>query len=136
MINVQVIDNTSQIKLALINTEVNASWYEDEVQALNAVEENHPSVVLLNYEVRKEQTADYINLIRKANLESKIIIIANELNEDKIIKCLIAGAKGYQEIKQLEIYADKLIRVIDAGEAWITRRMVAILLDSLIKTGA
>ena len=133
MINVQVIDNTGQIKLALINAKVNVSCYEDEVQALNAVEESQPSVILLNYEVRKEQTADYIGIIRKANLESKIIIIADELSEEKIIKCLIAGAKGYQETKQLEPYVDKLIKVVDAGEAWITRRMVAILLDSLIK---
>ena len=133
MINVQVIDNTGQIKLALINAKVNVSCYEDEVQALNAVEESQPSVILLNYEVRKEQTADYIGIIRKANLESKIIIIADKLSEEKIIKCLIAGAKGYQETKQLETYVDKLIKVVDAGEAWITRRMVAILLDSLIK---
>ena len=133
MINVQVIDNTDQIKLALINAEMNVLCYEDEVQALNAVEESQPSVILLNYKVREEQTANYIGLIRKANLESKIIVISDELSEEKIIKCLIAGAKGYQEAKQLETYVDKLIKVVDAGEAWITRRMVAILLDSLIK---
>ena len=132
MINVQVIDNTDQIKLAF-NAEVNVLCYKDEVQALNAVEESQSSVILLNYEVRKEQTADYIALIGKANLDSKIIVIADELSEEKIIKCLTAGAKGYQETKQLETYVDKLIKVVDAGEAWITRRMVAVLLDSLIK---
>ena len=134
MISVQVIDNTGQIKLALVNAGASVSCYEDEVQALNAVEESRPSVILLNYEVRKEQTADYIGLIRKANLESKIIVISDELSEEKIIKCLIAGAKGYQEAKQLEAYVDKLIKVVDAGEAWITRHMVAVLLDSLIKS--
>ena len=134
MINVQAIDNTGQIKLALVNAGASVSCYEDEVQALNAVEESRPSVILLNYEVRKEQTADYIGLIRKANLESKIIVISDELSEEKIIKCLIAGAKGYQEAKQLEAYVDKLIKVVDAGEAWITRHMVAVLLDSLIKS--
>ena len=132
MINVQVIDDRGQIKSTLIGAKLNASWQEDEVQALNFVEEKQPSVILLNYDVRKEQTADYIVLIRKASVKSKVIIIADELSEENILKCLIAGAKGYQEIKQLEVYVDKLIRVVDAGEAWITRRMVAILLDSLI----
>ena len=31
------------------------------------------------------------------------------------------------------VHAKKIIKVVDAGEAWITRRMVAILLDELIK---
>lgn len=131
MINVLIIDNSEQIKPVLSDAVVHTSLYVDEVKALNAVEKKQPSVVLLNYAVRKEETAEYIKLILKASTDSKIVLIADALSQEKILNCLIAGAKGYQEIKQLDFYADKLIRVIDAGEAWITRRMVAILLDNL-----
>ena len=133
MINLQIIDNTDQIKLALLEAEVNLSIYNDEVQALIAVEKIQPSVIFLSYNVRKEETVEYIKLLLKASKDSKIVVIADELNEKKIVNCFIAGAKGYQDVKQLQVYAKKLIIMVDAGEAWIARRMVAILLDTLIK---
>lgn len=133
MINLQIIDNSDQIKLALLDAEVDLSVYSDEVRALIAVEEIQPSVIFLSYNVRKEETGDYIKLLLKASEDSKIVVIADELNEEKIVNCLIAGAKGYQDLKQLQVYAKKLIMMVDAGEAWITRRMVGILLDKLIK---
>jgi len=133
MINVLVIDNTDSIKPDLSDDGLNITLCKDEVQALNAVEKKQPSVVLLNYSVRKEQTAEYIKLIRSVNTDSKVVVIAKDLTEQQIVECLIAGAKGYQQQKQLDEYMDKLIRVIDAGEAWITRRMVAILLDKLLE---
>jgi len=131
MISVLIIDNAEQIKPIVSDSIADLSLYIDEIQALNAIENKQPSVVLLNYAVREEETTDYIKLILKVSIDCKIVVIANELSQENILNCLIAGAKGYQEINQLSIYADKLIKVIDAGEAWITRRMVAILLEIL-----
>ena len=131
MINVLIIDNAEEIKPVLSDTVANISLYIDEVQALNAIEKQQASVVLLNYAVRKEETAEYIKLILEVSTDCKIVVIADELGQEKTLNCLIAGATGYQELKQLDFYADKLIKVIDAGEAWITRRMVATLLNNL-----
>ena len=131
MINVLIIDNSEQIKLDSSGSVANIALYKDEVQALNIVEKKQSPVVLLNYAVRKDETAEYIELILNASIDCKIVVIADELSQEKILNCLTAGAKGYQEIKQLDFYADKIIKVLDAGEAWITRCMVAILLDSL-----
>ena len=131
MINVLIIDSSEQIKSALSDTSANISLYIDEVQALNAIEKKQPSVIFLNYAVRNDETAEYIKLIYEVSADCKIVVIADELDKEKILNCLIAGATGYQDIKQLDFYADKLIKVIGAGEAWITRRMVATLLDNL-----
>ena len=131
MINVLIIDNAEEIKPVLSGTVANIALHTDEVQALNALENKQFSVVLLNYAVRKEETVEYIRLILKASMDCKIVVIAEELSQEKILDCLTAGAKGYQEIKQLDFYADKIIKVMDAGEAWITRCMVAVLLDTL-----
>ena len=131
MINVLIIDNAEEIKPVLSGTVANIALYTDEVQALNALEKKRFSVILLNYAVRKEETAEYIRLILKASMDCKIVVIAEELSQEKILNCLTAGAKGYQENKQLDCYVDKLIKVVDAGEAWISRYMVAVLLDTL-----
>ncbi len=131
MINVLIIDNSEEIKPVLSSTVANIALYSDEVLALNAVEKKQSSVVLLNYAVRKAETVEFIKLIQQADTSCKVVVIAEELSQEKILNCLIAGANGYQEITQLDFYADKLIKVIDAGEAWIARCMVTILLDNL-----
>lgn len=138
MINVQVIDNTKTVEQCIVSAGANLVCFSDEVRALNVLEQGadveeqpQPSVVLLNYSVRAEGTAEYIKLLLNANAQIKIVVIGSELSEDEELSCLMSGAKGYQEIKQLKKYAEKLITVIDDGEAWITRRMVAILLDRL-----
>ncbi len=131
MINVLIIDNSEEIKPVLSSTVANIALYSDEVLALNAVEKKQSSVVLLNYAVRKAETVEFIKLIQQADTSCKVVVIAEELSQEKILNCLIAGANGYQEITQLDFYADKLIKVIDAGEAWIGRCMVTILLDNL-----
>ena len=129
--NVLIIDNSEQIKPVLSDTAANISLYIDEVQALNAIEKEQPSVVFLNYAVRKEETLEYIKLILKASTDCKIIIIADELHQEKILHCLFAGAKGYQQIKQLGFYVNKLLKVVSAGELWVTRHMTTIALVNL-----
>jgi len=133
MISVQIIGCIEQIKQELKDGNIAVSYFEDEVKALNAIEKTKPSVVLLDYALRKDETSDYIKLLLKISKESKIIVIANELNDDEVLNCLIAGAKGYQDSAQLNNYVLKMITVINAGEAWVTRRMVAKLLTILVQ---
>lgn len=132
MINVQIIGIAGQIKQVFEKNEVNLSFFDDEVQALNAVEKNQPSVILLDYDLRQVGTYSYIKLLLRASRESKIIVVADELNDDGVLNCLTAGARGYQNKNKLNEYILKMIKVVDAGEAWITRSMVAILLDTLV----
>jgi len=131
MIDVLVIDKTEQIKTLLLMEKLGVEVFGNEVKALNVIEQRSSPVVLLHYNVREQQTEDYIRLIMQASANSKVVVVADELDENSVLKCLLAGAKGYQEMNQLDHYAEKMIAVIDAGEAWITRRMTATLLDSL-----
>lgn len=131
MIDVLVIDKTEQIKTLLLMEKLGVEVFGNEVKALNVIEQRSSPVVLLHYNVREQQTEDYIRLIMQASSNSKVVVVADELDENSVLKCLLAGAKGYQEMNQLDHHAEKMIAVIDAGEAWITRRMTATLLDSL-----
>ena len=131
MIDVLLIDKTGQAKSFLPMEKLGIEMFDNEVRALNVIEQALSPVVLLHYNVREKQTEDYIRLLRQVSLNSKILVVADALDEGSILRCLLAGAKGYQEVGQLSRYAEKMIAVIDAGEAWITRRMTATLLDSL-----
>ena len=129
MINVYIIDNLNEIELSLVKA--NMTYFNDEIKALNAIEQEQPSVVLLNYAFLKEGTAEYIRVILAVSPKSNIVIIGDGLDDVRILSCLIIGAQGYQQLKQINEYAERLIEVVDAGEAWITRRMVSTLLDAL-----
>jgi len=133
MIDVLIIDKTDQIKSLLLVEKANVQVFDDEVKALNEIEQRTSAVVLLHYNVREEQTEEYIKLIMQISSKSKVVVVADELDENAVLICLLAGAKGYQKLNQLSDYAEKLVTVIDAGEAWITRRMTATLLDALRK---
>ncbi len=132
MTHVLIIDNTQQIKGSWLGAENNVSLHDDEVRALIAIENHLPSVILLNYQMRNEASCDYIKLILNCSPTSKIVLIDDKLNEQEQLKCLIVGAKGYQNIEQLADYAKKLVKVVDAGGIWITRQMVAKLVDRLM----
>jgi DNA-binding NarL/FixJ family response regulator len=102
---------------------------DNEVHALNLLEESVAAVVLLHYAVRKTDTPEYIEILRKANTNAEIIIIGDDVQDERIIQCILAGAKGYQNIDSLERYVEKLIEVVGAGEAWFTRKMVGKLIN-------
>lgn len=131
MISVHIIDDTLKIKGSLGDFESNILVSEEKDVAINVVEKIQPDVVLLNFNVAKQNTSNCIRLILTACPKSKIVIVADKLEEEELINCLLAGAKGYQEMQQLGAYAGKLITVVFNGEAWVTRRMVSILLDKL-----
>jgi len=129
--DILVIDRADQIKPELSAVQENVQYVNDEVKALNEVEEYSSVVVLLHINMMQEQTPEYIEVLLKANSKSAIVLIADELSDEETLRCLLAGAKGYQQQGQLREYARRLVNVMNDGEAWITRRMTATLLDSL-----
>ncbi len=131
MINVIVIDKTDQIMTALSNVRANFEGFDNEIKVLNAIEEKDEPVILLHDKVMQEKTLDYIRLLLKVNAKSKIVVVANELNDEEILNHLLAGANGYQGLSKLSHYAEKLVIAMNAGEVWITRQMTATLLEAL-----
>ena len=97
---------------------------------MNEVERGGFAVVLLHYAVRGWDSAELVDQLKKSNPAVEIVLLGNDLDEELIIDCVMAGANGYQQIANLAAYAEKMVRVIGAGEAWISRKMVARLIQS------
>ncbi|WP_305906520.1 hypothetical protein Q9L42_000815 [Methylomarinum sp. Ch1-1] len=129
MTTVYIIDNTGDLISAAGRRLANASVCENEVQCLNRLETGEPAIVFCYYPVLDEVTIELIEMLRQVNAAAEIIVVGNQLPEEQIIKCLLAGAKGYQNIDTLSQYIDKLIKVVAGGEAWVSRKMVAKLID-------
>lgn len=128
---IHVIDDAGLISSHLLMTESDVEFFNDEIQALNAVEQRQPDLVLLNYSVRDQHTPEYVALLLNACAGARVVVVGDGLSDDAIIYCLLAGAKGYQNGPQLKDYLDRLIKAVTAGEAWVSRKLVAHLLDVL-----
>lgn len=131
MADTLIIDAAGQIKSELSAVRASAHYVESEIRALNELVDSSSAIVLLHYDVRKEQTAEYIRLQLKSAPQSKVVVIAQQLCDKEILACLLAGAQGYQEVEQLGRYFERLLSAISRGEAWITRRMTSTLLNLL-----
>jgi DNA-binding NarL/FixJ family response regulator len=128
---IHVIDNAGQIPLLLSAVEADVAVYTDEIQALNAAEQQQPELILLNFSMRGRETPEYIGLLLTAGVNTRIVVIGENTSEEHIVSCLLAGAIGYQESQQLHEYIAKMINVVVDGEAWISRKMIAHLLATL-----
>lgn len=126
-----VIDDSGQISARLAEVEADIECRDDEVQALNLLEQMRPEMVFLSYAVCGEQTQDYIRQVVKLLPSTSLIVIGEQTSEACVLRCLLSGAKGYQELQDLRFYSLRLVQAINRGEAWVSRRMVASILDAV-----
>lgn len=131
MIHIHILDRNVKLKGFFSDDRNIITLHKNKSIALTAVEMAKPTIIVLNHAILKNETVDYIRLLLQLSSESKIVLIGDKLPEKTIINCLLAGAKGYQDRADLEFYAAKLISVIAAGEAWITRRMISSILNTV-----
>lgn len=130
-VKVHVIDNVGKIPAALLMSTADVVCYVDEIVALNAAELHKPAIILLAFELRGNNTASYVSHLLAASPLTSIVVVGDGLNDEQVLKCLLAGAKGYQDSGKLESYLDRMLRAIAAGEAWVGRKMVGRLLDEI-----
>ena len=126
-----VIDNADQIAACLVAVDAEITCYLDEIQALNAAEQLQPNLILLNYAVRGTKTADYVRLLLDVSPQTNLVVLGELIAEDAVIRCVLSGAKGFQELKQFSQYCERLVRAVSDGEAWLTRKLVAKLIESV-----
>lgn len=131
MIAVYIIDNENAIARFVDEDGKRIVVFDDEIRALNAIENTKPAVIIVNYTVLQTDTTRFISLLFKVSRQSKIVLIAQRLTDDEILDCLAAGTKGYLQMHEVEKFINKLITVITNGEAWISRRLVSKLLERL-----
>ncbi len=134
MASVYIVDNDDEIRSAGGRELAAAIVCDNEIQAMNAMERGEPAIILLHYAVRKRESAEFVELLKTANPAAEIVVIGEGQSEQEIVECIMAGANGYQAISSLARYVRKMVQVVVAGEAWISRKMVAAIIASWRKS--
>ena len=129
MISVFIVDSNDEISSAVGESLSDPNIYVNEVKLFNAMERKRFAIILLHHAVRGPETATTVRLLKNTNPAAEIVVIGNDQSDEEIIACVMAGANGYERISSLALYAEKMLRVVEAGEAWISRKMVVKLLN-------
>ena len=84
-----------------------------------------PRILLLDLTLARGMGNSLLRLIHQRSPHTKVILLAVCTSEALIIEALSHGAPGYLDEKSLCAFLEKAVRVVDAGEAWVPRRIVA-----------
>ncbi|NOQ63950.1 MAG: response regulator [Methyloprofundus sp.] len=105
--------------------------FDNEVEALRFVDINKPAIILLDYEIEKENTELLVKTLLIESPDSKVILLGEKLPDEVILNCLISTIYGYLERRDVETFLHKAICSIGKGEAWFSRRLVGLLIERL-----
>lgn len=126
-----VIDHAGLVADCLADVDAEITCQSDEIQALNIAEQLRPELIFLNFGLRGESTPDYIRLLVNVAPAASLIVVGEQTSEECVLRCLLSGAKGFQVVRTLPEYCVRLVQAINRGEAWVSRKLVASLLDTV-----
>ena len=89
-----------------------------------AATELKPRILLLDLTLARGMGTSLLPLIRQRSPDTKVILLVVCTSEALIIEALSHGAPGYLDERSLYVFLEKAVRVVDAGEAWVPRRIV------------
>lgn len=129
--DIVIIDHQETLARLIPTDRLTVRFFDDPLAAYQFIETSRPAIVFVGFELLKDDAFRYIEYLYRIIPDSPIILTAGQLEDDRILDCLAAGARGYLEINEAEKFILKLISVVLNGEAWVSRRLVAKLLRRL-----
>ena len=101
------------------------------LEAIKAADGLKPRILLLNLNLFKGKRDHLVRALRQKSPRTKIILLTRRARENQIFEALSHGALGYLKEKAINGFLVKAVRKVDAGEAWVPRKMVAKIVDCL-----
>jgi DNA-binding NarL/FixJ family response regulator len=90
-----------------------------------------PRIVLLDLNLARAEGGPLIPALRQKSPNTKIILLGDQVSEARTLEALSFGARGYLDQSVVGTFLARAVRVVDAGEAWVSRKMVAKIMDRL-----
>jgi two-component system, NarL family, response regulator DegU len=90
-----------------------------------------PNILLLNLNLFKGKGDTLLRTLRRKSPSTRTILLTRRELKGPILEALFQGALGYLNEKAIDTHLPKAVRQVEAGEAWIPRKMAARIVDSL-----
>ena len=99
-------------------------------EAIAAVAKLKPDVLTLDLDLPGMHGLDVLRVVRWYSPDTKVIILSGHDEEPTIQEALKQGARGYI-VKGEGASVEKAIRVVQNGEVWARRRVLATVIEEL-----
>lgn len=90
-----------------------------------------PRILLLDVHMAAGNGVALLRILRQKSPRTKVILLTRRASQARILDVLAHGARGYLDKKAFRTFLSKAVRLVDAGQAWVPRKMVAKILDRL-----
>ena len=101
------------------------------LEAITSTGRLRPRILLLDLALARAQRMPLIPALRQKSPQTKVILLTDGASEARTLEALSHGARGYLDKALLTTFLARAVRVVDAGEAWVPRKMVAKIMDRL-----
>src|SRR5262245_23487239 len=95
------------------------------LEAITCVARLRPRILLLGLSLVQSDGGSLIPALRQKSPHTKIILLTDKDSDARTLEALACGARGYLDRSVLATFLPRAVRVVDAGEAWVPRNMVA-----------
>ena len=103
------------------------------LDAVTAAERFKPSILLLDLGLFNGNGPALLPVIRRKSPLTRVLLLTDHAPEAPTLDALSHGARGYLERGTLRSYLPRAVRAVGAGEAWVPRRMVTLILARLAR---
>ena len=101
------------------------------LEALVAADGLKPRILLLNLNLLMGKNDHLLQALRQKSPRTKMILLTRRAPANSILEGLSNGARGYLKETAINSFLPKAVRQVEAGEAWVPRKMVARIVDRL-----
>lgn len=103
------------------------------LEVIAAAARLRPRILLIHVNMFERKKVNLLWALRQESPRSKVILLTRRVSEKTILEALSHGARGYLKESAMSTFLPKAVRLVDAGEAWVPRKMVAKIVDRLAR---
>ncbi|HEX9272560.1 MAG TPA: response regulator transcription factor [Candidatus Binatia bacterium] len=104
----------------------------DQIGLRQALTQYKPAVLLLDSELIRHGGTRQLLSLCQTSPDTRTILLTDDLNDQEGIAVLKAGARGYCAKTIASASLKKAVCAVKKGEIWIGRRLVSLLIESLV----
>jgi DNA-binding NarL/FixJ family response regulator len=93
-------------------------------------------VLLLGMDLSPGNSVVLLRILRQQTRRTKVILLTDAVPESAILDALAHGARGYLARRALPVFLTKAVRAVNAGQAWVPRKMVTKIIARLARLTA
>lgn len=98
-----------------------------------AIAVRRPRILLIDIALLRESRYSQLTILRYLSPGTRCIMLCEQATESDILDALSHGVMGYLNAMDIDKFLAKSVRVVNAGEAWVPRRITSLIAKRLVE---